>query len=242
VQALPQGQPELNQIRVVAYADSTGRVTVEVSDTGVGIPAELIGRVFDPFFTTKPAGLGTGLGLPICHNIVTSLGGEITVESELGRGTVFRVSLQAARTAPLSEKITPPPFAAVSEAGAPRGKILVVDDELPVAAMLSRVLADEHDVQVRTSGEEALELLLGPETFDVVICDLLMPGMSGMELYAQLAAQRPTLEQRVVFMTGGAFTPRAAEFLSRVPNARIEKPFNLHKVRLLVRELVPRGG
>ena len=108
--------------------------------------------------------------------------------------------------------------------------------------MLSRLLASEHDVEVRTSGKEALELLLGDAEFDLVLCDLLMPGVSGMELFEQLQAQRPELAERVVFMTGGAFTPRASEFISRVPNARIEKPFDLKRVRRLVMDLALRRG
>jgi DNA-binding NtrC family response regulator len=115
--------------------------------------------------------------------------------------------------------------------------VLVIDDELPVASMLGRVLGDEYDVQLSTSGREALDLLLGEMGFDVVLCDLLMPGMSGMDLYRKLSTQRPGAEKTLVFMTGGAFTPRAAEFLATVPNPRIEKPFDLHKMRRLVRDL-----
>jgi two-component system cell cycle sensor histidine kinase/response regulator CckA len=236
-QALPPGRPEHHEIRVALRADGPGRVTVEISDTGTGIPPELLDRVFDPFFTTKPAGVGTGLGLPICHNIVGSLGGEISVQSELGKGTSFRVSLRVMRAEPVSYHATPTPFAAVSPVPGRRGQVLVVDDELAVANMLSRLLSDEHDVEVRTTGQEALELLLGDRHFDVVMCDLLMPGMSGMALYEQLGAARPGLEQRLVFMTGGAFTQRAAEFLNTVDNPRVEKPFDVRKVRRLVREL-----
>ena len=236
-QALPADRPEHHEIRVALSADGPGHVTVEISDTGTGIPPELLDRVFDPFFTTKPAGVGTGLGLPICHNIVSSLGGEISVRSELGKGTSFRVSLRVMRAEPVSYHATPTPFAAISPVTGRRGQVLVVDDELAVANMLSRLLSDEHDVEVRTTGQEALELLLGDRDFDVVMCDLLMPGMSGMALYEQLKAARPGLEQKLVFMTGGAFTQRAAEFLNNVNNPRVEKPFDVRKVRRLVREL-----
>ena len=236
-QALPADRPEHHEIRVALSADGPGHVTVEISDTGTGIPPELLDRVFDPFFTTKPAGVGTGLGLPICHNIVSSLGGEISVSSELGKGTSFRVSLRVMRAEPVSYHATPTPFAAISTVTGRRGQVLVVDDELAVANMLSRLLSDEHDVEVRTTGQEALELLLGDRDFDVVMCDLLMPGMSGMALYEQLKAARPGLEQKLVFMTGGAFTQRAAEFLNNVNNPRVEKPFDVRKVRRLVREL-----
>jgi two-component system cell cycle sensor histidine kinase/response regulator CckA len=242
-QSLPPGHPELSEIRVSALCAGPERVVVEVADTGTGIPPELLDRVFDPFFTTKPAGVGTGLGLPICHNIISSLGGEISVESELGRGTVFRVALRPWQQPPQQpRRPTPQPWPALTGAELPRARVLIVDDELAVASMLSRVLAEEHDVEVRTDGHEALQLLLGEQQFDMVMCDLLMPGMSGMDLYKELQARRPGMEQRMVFMTGGAFTPRASEFLSRVDNPRIEKPFDLHSVRRLVRELARGGG
>ena len=236
-QALPPGHPEHHEIHVTLQSDAPGRVAVEISDTGTGIPPELLDRVFDPFFTTKPAGVGTGLGLPICHNIVSSLGGEISVRSEIGKGTSFRVSLHVMHAEPVHYHATPTPFAAVTSVAGRRGQVLVVDDELAVANMLSRLLSDEHDVEVRTTGQEALDALLGDRQFDVVMCDLLMPGMSGMALYEQLRTARPGLERRLVFMTGGAFTHRAAEFLNTVDNPRVEKPFDVRKVRRLVREL-----
>jgi PAS domain S-box-containing protein len=233
VQALPDGQNQRYEIRVTLRRDGTERVVAEVADTGSGIPSDVLDRVFDPFFTTKPAGTGTGLGLPICHRIVTSLGGEIGVKSRLGQGTVFRVSFPVSKEyAPAPKRSTTPPPGTVH---APRGRVLVVDDELPVASMLGRVLGDEHDVRIATTAREALSLLL-EEEFDVILCDLLMPGMSGMDLHAELSTARPGLEKRLIFMTGGAFTPRASEFLAAVPNHRIEKPFDLREMRRLVRE------
>ena len=189
--------------------------------------------MFDPFFTTKPTGIGTGLGLPICHSIVKSLGGEIGVESTPGDGTVFRVTLPAQPQA--TKLLTPTPVPAPVEPR--RARVLVVDDELPLASMLQRVLEDEHEVHVTTTAHEALELLTSGEEFDLVLCDLLMPAMSGMDLYRELKRRCPGLQERLVFMTGGAFTPRAAEFLALVSNRRIEKPFDLSQVRRLVREL-----
>ncbi len=224
-----RASPE-NEIRILVRHDGQ-RVTSEVSDNGGGIDADLLSRVFDPFFTTKP-GIGTGLGLPICHSIVTRLGGEIDVTSTVGRGTTFRVSLPAhVRTHP-EHLPTPQP----QRVAARRARVLVVDDELPLASMLSRVLSDEHEVIIATSAREALAELR-QRNFDVVLCDLLMPVMSGMDLYRELKEQLPGTEQRMVFMTGGAFTPRAAEFLTTVSNPRLEKPFDLNQVRQLVRKL-----
>jgi CheY-like chemotaxis protein/two-component sensor histidine kinase len=234
-QALNGQDPEHDEIRVTLRAEEPARVVVEVSDNGAGIAPDVLDRVFDPFFSTKPIGVGTGLGLPICHSIVTSLGGDIRVQSELGRGTTFRVTLPALAAADHRPAYLPTPMPSLSERS--RSRVLVVDDELPLASMLSRVLADDHAVRITSSAREALEILLGSEEFDLVLCDLLMPGMSGMDLYRELREQRPGLERRLVFMTGGAFTPRASDFLASVPNARIEKPFDLKQVRRLVREI-----
>jgi two-component system cell cycle sensor histidine kinase/response regulator CckA len=213
------------------------RVIAEVADNGPGIEGPMLSRVFDPFFTTKP-GVGTGLGLPICHSIVKRLGGEIEVASTKGVGTVFRVSLPVRARFRPQRVLTPPPSAAKTT----RARVLVVDDELPLASMLSRVLSDEHDVFIATSAREALEQLRRRPDFDVVLCDLLMPAMSGMDLYRELKNQLTGLEERMVFMTGGAFTPRAAEFLASVPNLRLEKPFDLNQVRQLVRKLSQTAG
>jgi len=90
-------QPAANRIRIATRTDGAGRAGISVTDTGSGIPPDVLGRIFDPFFTTKPVGVGTGLGLFICHGIVKALGGEITVESALGKGTTFRVLLPPAR-------------------------------------------------------------------------------------------------------------------------------------------------
>jgi signal transduction histidine kinase len=95
-QAIPEGHAETNQICVATGTDESGRAILSFRDTGAGISPELLGRIFDPFFTTKPVGVGTGLGLSICHGIVTALGGEITVESQPGKGTIVRITLPPA--------------------------------------------------------------------------------------------------------------------------------------------------
>ena len=233
--ALDLGSSGRREVKLSLFPVDSDRVGVEVRDNGVGIPAELLDRVFDPFFTTKPAGMGTGLGLPICHSIVTSHGGAINVESQAGKGTTFRVTLPVFREPLPLPSIAPPPMP--TGEGQAWARVLVVDDELPVAAMLSRLLADEFDVRLATSGREALDLLLRDPDFDVVLCDLLMPGMNGMDLYRELAERAAGYERRLVFMTGGAFTNRAAEFLESMSQPRLEKPFDLEQVRRIVRRL-----
>lgn len=231
--AIPEGRAEKNEIRIrTAMADGK-RVLVEVHDTGVGIAAEHLTRIFDAFFTTKPIGVGTGLGLSICHRIVTSVGGEIAVQSELGRGTAFRLLLPVATVAELvpSER---PRVAAPSR----RGRILVVDDEPMICGAVRRMLASEHDVVAVARAQEALDRVAAGELFDVILCDLMMPHMTGMDLHAELARVAPEVAGRLVFMTGGAFTATAREFLDQVPNARLEKPFDLGSMRFVVQSLL----
>jgi PAS domain S-box-containing protein len=236
-QAIPEGRPEDHLIRVSVRAEGAS-VIVEVSDTGVGIPPEVLGRVFDPFFTTKPRGVGTGLGLPISRGIVKSLGGEITVSSTVGVGTAFRIVLpaligaEAALPRPEDAVVTITEAPAAPRPG--RARVLVVDDEPLVADMLQRTLSEAHDVTVATDGVTALEYVLSGAEFDLIFCDLLMPRMSGMDLYDELRAKRPGVEERIVFMTGGAFTERAAQFLATVPNRKLSKPFDLGDLERVV--------
>jgi PAS domain S-box-containing protein len=236
IQALSGNLPEANVIRIRVVRSGDQTVVVEISDTGIGIAPEHLDRVFDPFFTTKPVGLGTGLGLPICHSIITKMGGSISVSSEVGRGTTFQVRVPVDREVQALSIRTPTPPPARSP---DRAKVLVVDDELTVVSMLSRILTEEHNVEIATSAETALELI-DRSDFDVVLCDLLMPNMSGVDLYEEVLRRYPGFQKRIVFMTGGAFTPRAAQFLARVDNPRIEKPFDMKSLRRLVRDMATR--
>jgi PAS domain S-box-containing protein len=236
-QAIPEGNAEAHRIRVSASPAPGDRVAIEISDDGCGIPPEIRSRIFDPFFTTKPPGEGTGLGLAICHTIVSALGGEIDVESEPGRGSTFRVLLPAARpAAPAAARPAP-----VAVPAAPRARVLVVDDEPLVGTVLQRTLRTEHDVEVVTSARDALARVDGGERFDLVISDLLMPDVSGMDLYRELVERHPRLAGRVLFLTGGAFTPAAREFLERAAVTCLEKPFDLAALRAAVAKKLAGG-
>jgi len=235
-QAIPEGRTDANEIRVKTSTSAAGKAVIEVRDTGGGIPAALLGRIFDPFFTTKPVGIGTGLGLSICHNIVSALGGEISVESREGQGTSFRVELPAAARGPA----TPPP-APKPKKPLVRARILVLDDEPEVANVLRRILRD-HDVTVLIKARAALELIGTGKPLDLIFSDLMMPEMSGMEFHAELTRSFPELAQRVVFVSGGAFSPNAAAFLEAVENPRLEKPFEPRSVLALVRRMVRPPG
>ena len=228
-QAIPEGHADSNKIFIRTHLTGDN-VIIEVSDTGQGMPADVVKRLFTPFFTTKAVGAGTGLGLAISHRIVTGFGGQMTVSSEEGKGTTFRVVLRATAHVPEARPSAPP---LVIEARR-RGRVLVVDDELAVGRTIRRMLSDEHDVETTTNAAEALQRITGGAQFDVILCDLMMPVMTGMELHAALASAQTGHAERMVFLTGGAFTPGAREFVARVPNARLEKPFALQTLRALV--------
>jgi CheY-like chemotaxis protein len=228
--------PETNAIRVVTRKAPGGNIVVEVSDTGKGIPAEAQPRIFDPFFTTKPIGVGTGLGLSVCHGIVRSLGGTITVESEMRRGSTFRVALPAAPERTIAAPKPPPE--AIPQV---HGRILIVDDEPKVAEAVRDMFGPTYDTTIVTSGSDALALLTqeaDDKRFDVILCDLHMPDLSGMDLHQRLAENRPVTAERMVFMTGGTFTERSREFVGRVSNPCIDKPIDVQQLRQLVAKRV----
>jgi PAS domain S-box-containing protein len=231
-QAIPEGDASRNEVRITTRHDvASGSVLLEVADTGAGIPPEAISRVFDPFYTTKPVGTGTGLGLSICHGIVTSLGGEIRVDSVVGRGTAFTVVLPAA--------LEPAAAAdAASHAAVPRAKILVVDDEPLVGSALQRLLGRRHELLVVTRASEALVLLDAGARFDMILCDLLMPDLTGMELHDKLTAAYPDQARRTVFMTGGAYTERARAFAARRAHRIVPKPVDVGELEGVLRELL----
>jgi PAS domain S-box-containing protein len=234
-QAVPETRAEHNEIRVIVRPDADGRAVLEVADNGEGVAPDVLSRIFDPFFTTKPVGVGTGLGLSICHGIVTSLGGQIAAYSEPGLGATFRVVLPT--TDFLEEEAPTAPSTPLAPADSRRMRILVVDDEPPIANTMRELLDLEHDVLAATSAREALALVHAGADFDVIFCDLMMPGLSGVDLYERLRVLRPGIEQRIVLMTGGAFTARTTAFLASVDNRRIEKPFSLDLVERIVREM-----
>ncbi|MGO8993617.1 MAG: ATP-binding protein [Polyangiaceae bacterium] len=213
-------------------------VAVEVSDNGVGIPAEALPRIFEPFFTTKAAGAGTGLGLSISRDIVTSLGGELVAASEVGRGTTMRVTLPRAPERATARDASLPPR---GDGTVERHRVLVIDDEKFIVDLVTEALRGKHDVVGTTDPHHALEQLVDGGPFDVIVCDLMMSSLTGMDLHASAARARPGLEGRFVFATGGPTTDRARAFLATVPNARLTKPFSVKELEECVMA-VARGG
>jgi PAS domain S-box-containing protein len=219
-------------IRVTTTTDGP-IVQLEVADAGVGISAQDLTRVFEPFFTTKPIGRGTGLGLAICHRIVTSFGGTISINSDpsaRGLRTFVRVRL------PVAFAVDDVPASETPRSTA-RRRILVVDDEPQVARALELVLGEEHDVESETGGRAALERLARDNAFDLVLCDVMMPEIDGIEVYERTRARDPETARRFVFMSGGAYTARTRAFVASCGNPRLEKPFGLDQVRELAQKL-----
>jgi PAS domain S-box-containing protein len=233
VQAIPEGNYLNNFIRV-----STTRVdehvVIAIRDTGSGIPLDVQRRLFTPFFTTKPVGVGTGLGLAISHRIITAMNGTITFESEPDKGTEFRITLPVADASaqPVTQKVP------TLKQAARRGRVLVVDDEESLGQAIRRYLSQEHEVEAVTSARHALELLRSGSRYDVILCDLMMPQITGMELYDAVTNLDADQAQKIVFVTGGAFTESARNFFETTTNPRIEKPFDLKTLRHVVNELI----
>jgi PAS domain S-box-containing protein len=195
-------------------------VWVEVADNGPGVPADIAHRIFEPFFTTKPQGVGTGVGLSVCHGIVAAHGGEIRLEPPTGQGATFVVRLP--RTVVEIAQVP-------AEAPAPRlrpARILVVDDEPEVAQLLIEILQrDGHRVDRANSGREALSRLRYGEV-DLILCDLRMPDLDGPALYRELTAQRPELLSRIVFITGDTLGGDMTGFLTETGVRVLEKPLD----------------
>lgn len=227
-QAIPTGDAEGNKVEI-SVDEGEAEVLLTVRDTGVGMADEVRRRILDPFFTTRQAGEGTGLGLSVAHGIVTSLGGRLEIESAVGHGTVVVVHLPTRATEPEAVLAGPE-----LEAAAGRGRVLVVDDEAMIGLAVRRLLGREHEVVMTVQASEALARISAGEDFDVILCDLMMPDISGVDLWE---AVDPEVRKRILFLTGGAFTERASAFLERELPPLIGKPFD---ARVLKSEVLRR--
>jgi PAS domain S-box-containing protein len=228
-QAIPEGDTRRHEVRVTTRTDEAGNAVIEVGDTGVGIAPEMLPRIFDPFFTSKGPGQGVGLGLSISLGTVKSLGGDIHVASDPEQGTVFRVVLPSAKGWRTSH-CAPPSEAAVGE----RKHVLIVDDDRRVGAALERALSGVANVETTTDARAVLDRLAAGDRWDVILCDLLMPETSGMDLYREALRVAPDAAKCIIFMTAGAFTSRARAFLDGVRNPCLEKPIDLGQLRSLI--------
>ena len=227
-QSIPETNSQQHEVRVTTRMSERGEVVVEFADTGVGIAPEALPRIFDPFFSANHLGARKGLGLSIAHGIIEALGGEIQVESTLGKGSVFRVVLPAAKT-------WRPSLPSGRPATQKRRRVLIVEEDALVAEAIARTLAGEFAITTVGGGREALALLGAGERYHALLTDLMMSEMSGLDFYAEMVRIAPDVIRRVVFMTAGVCTPQTRAFLKSVGNHCIEKPFDAGELRRLIR-------
>jgi two-component system NtrC family sensor kinase len=212
-------------------------IRVVFADDGPGIEPGNLNRIFDPFFTTKDIGKGTGLGLSIAYGIIHEHGGTIDAESRPGKGVTFRVAIPTA-TSPRDEDgqggVGGGPFAR-------SGTVLVVEDEAPLREMIIEALTDGGYLsEGARDGEHALRLIK-KRTYDAVISDMKIPGIGGKELYTYIQKQRPTLADRMIFITGDVLSRDTLHFLKITGNKFLEKPFDIDNLLHHVGEIIARG-
>lgn len=214
-----------------------GTFLVEFEDDGPGIPLTVLPRIFDPFFTTKEVGKGTGLGLSIAYGYVAEHGGQIWAENNPPprKGCTFYVELPAVPKEPGQEEI---PEVIHQKPFPEPARILIVEDEPTVAELYARVLADlGHRVEVATEGQQALQRLR-TESFDLVVSDVKMPGMDGVEFYEALKATHPDLAERVLFITGDTVSGKTRRFLEESHKPHLPKPVDLDRLEDWVNRLL----
>jgi PAS domain S-box-containing protein len=224
-QALPSPDPSRHVIGVRTRSDG-GQAVIEIWDSGPGVPVALREQIFEPFITTKEIGAGTGLGLFVCRNVVKALRGSISVHDGPGGGALFRVLLPP--SAPVVAAASPAARAVLPANGGRRGRVLIIDDDALVArALASRFAGGDFDVRAVHDGRVGLEILLADDGLDLVYCDLMMNGFTGMDVYEAARRRSPERASKVVFMSGGAFTSEARTFLAARRESFVLKPFDI---------------
>jgi CheY-like chemotaxis protein len=214
---------------------SDNTIKICVKDDGPGIKPEVMDRIFDPFFTTREVGQGTGLGLSLCYGILAEHNGKIYGESKPGKGATFIVELPV-----VTEAEPPEPAEPVMEQPekVTKARILVVDDEPAILQFLSRVLSDEgHEVETVDNADDVLEMIKS-KRYSLILLDIKMPGMSGIELYKRMQKMNPSLAKRVMFVTGDIMGARTAAFLSKTKAPHITKPFDAEQLKKEVKRIL----
>ncbi|MDX2091997.1 MAG: PAS domain S-box protein [Kofleriaceae bacterium] len=231
IQSLPATATTPGTIEVTVAPRDAKFVALRIRDSGPGISAEVRARIFEPFFTTRPVGESMGLGLAVSKTIIDSFGGEISIDSVAGAGTTVTIALPIHESVPV-----PAPEEPADPIDEGRHRVLVIDDEPMVRNILAKLLADTHAVTVAGSGADGIALL-ATMVFDVIICDVMMPGMNGREVHRRVAEAHPGMERRMVFISGGAFAPELEKFLESIPNPKLAKPFRLDDVLKVVEQV-----
>jgi PAS domain S-box-containing protein len=224
------------KIKVTTMLDNS-MVKIILADDGPGIPRQMLERLFDPFFTTKEVGQGTGLGLSVCHGIVTKHGGRIYAESVEGQGAVFIVELPASREGKAKEQGPPIKLGKGSPKVGISKKILVVDDELVIRDILLRILSEKgYNVESAASGTEGLDKIMNTE-YDVYLLDIKMPGVDGRDIYEAISEKFPLLLNRVIFITGDTITRSTLDFLETTGREYLSKPLDFSRLINTIEEV-----
>lgn len=234
IDAIPEGRADQNRVTVSVDSMASGDVRIRVTDTGHGMNDDTKARLFLPFFTTKASGSGTGLGLSIVKRLVGELRGEIAVQSEIGKGTTFSLLLPPCADTEAAVEVRP------SKRLARRPRLLILDDEPLILVALKRLLSRDYEVVDLQNPLEALNRIKSGERFDILLCDLIMPEMSGWDLFEELRRIAPDQAHSCVFLTGASLHSQARRFLEGVENRRLEKPFDAESLERELREILER--
>jgi two-component system NtrC family sensor kinase len=209
-------------------------IHVTITDTGCGIPPEIMARIFDPFFTTKAPGKGTGLGLSISHGILKEHHGKIWAESEVGKGATFHLELPIVPVEETVEVVAPIKPKIEGNGQDEQRRLLIVDDEPGIRDVLEVILTSGgYSVSTANNGAEAMNLIKS-NRYDLVISDMCMPEMDGEKLYEAISATDPNLAKRILFVTGDTVSAKSRTFLERTGNRWLSKPFNIKDVEEVV--------
>jgi CheY-like chemotaxis protein len=233
-QAIPEGAPQRHQI-TVSTRNHDAEVVLAVEDTGSGMTEEQQRHIFEPFFTTKPRGEGTGLGLPICADIISAYGGSIRCSSVLGQGSRFEVRFPFAIGTKSKTKSSEPKMRAVA---APRTRVLLVDDEPYIRQTYALLLQGEFDVMTASDGTQALSFMEADRSIDLVICDVMMPDMDAAQMLGRVRDRCPELASRFVLHTGGAMNERTRQLVDSGEFPVFYKPVMLTEMISSIRQLV----
>jgi nitrogen-specific signal transduction histidine kinase len=233
-QMLPDDAPLRHAVRLNLESDERHFAVLEIVCEGCELDASMVEQLFDPFAQGGESS-PKGFGLSVCSSLIEQLGGHLVAEPLPGTGLLLRTTIPCLSVPrPSESSLTSRPPSSVPGLRRGRARLLLVDDDPGVGKALHQLLEGEHDVKCFESPQAALQELLNERGYDLVFCDLMMPKLSGMDLFEVLRYNRPGYEAKLVFMTGGAFTPAATRFLAQVPNQRIEKPFSLSILQRLI--------
>jgi CheY-like chemotaxis protein len=239
LQSFPQERASEHNSVSISTRSRGEWILIEIEDNGQGMSPEIQRQIFEPFFTTKPVGTGTGLGLSICNNLIRIMGGWIEVQSKPGWGSTFRLVLPTA-----DSKSTAPAAADTATNGreksgpqAIRRKVLLIDDEPAVGTAVRRLLRDFHEVEALQDAREALKRIASGTKYDAIVCDVMMPEMTGVQFFQELERSAPEMARHTGLMSGGVFSPQALQFIESRSVELLHKPFERESLKKFVERL-----